>query len=200
MRSLLIIVFISFLGLLRAQDTIQKTSDTTKVHQPKRALLFSAIIPGSGQIYNHIAMPKGKKKAFWKVPLIYAGLGTMGYFLIHNQRQQIALKDEYNSRIAGNASAAEWAQYDNTGLLTLYNQHLDRRDLSIVGLTVVYLLQLVDANVEAHFVAFDVSDNLSLRVTPTISPTFSTGIQLSLTFNQKKRSSEIATFVLNNGL
>ena len=197
MRAFLIIVVISLLGFVRSQDSIQPSADSVRIHQPKRALLFSAIIPGAGQIYNHIAMPKGKKKAFWKVPLIYAGIGTMGYFLIHNQQQQIALKKEYNSRTEGNTPSSEWAQYDNTGLLTLYNQHLDRRDLSIVGLTVVYLLQLVDANVEAHFVAFDVSDNLSMKVTPTILPSMAAGVQLSLTFNQKKRTPEIATFVLN---
>ena len=71
---------------VNAQDSLAVASpkDSVKTHSWKRACLFSAVVPGSGQIYNHIAMPKGKKKAYWKVPLIYAGLGATTYFVVKN--------------------------------------------------------------------------------------------------------------------
>lgn len=193
-RLLFLVAAFSSFQLL-GQDTIVQIQDSSFRHSPKKALLFSAIVPGSGQVYNHIAMPKGKKKAFWKVPLIYAGLGSMGYFLIKNQQLQLALKEEYTFRINGAEPNVKWEQYDNDGILNLYNQHLDRRDLAIVGLTVVYLLQLVDANVEAHFVDFDVSDNLTLNLKPTLLHSFTPGIQLSLTINPYNRLREKGTFV-----
>ncbi|MEZ4890585.1 MAG: DUF5683 domain-containing protein [Crocinitomicaceae bacterium] len=62
--------------------------DSTKQHSVKLAAILSAALPGAGQVYNHIAMPKGKKKAYWKVPLIYAGLGVTGYFAVKNHLEQ----------------------------------------------------------------------------------------------------------------
>ena len=70
------LLFISFSATAGKNDTIQK--DTT--HSVRKASILSACVPGAGQVFNHLAMPKGKKKAFWKVPLIYAGLGVTTYF------------------------------------------------------------------------------------------------------------------------
>lgn len=156
-------------------------SDT--IHSPKKATIYSALIPGLGQIYNHINMPKGSKKAYWKVPLIYTGLGATGFFLISNQLTQKALKQEYTNRIDGNTTDPKWSAYDNPGVLTLYNQYLNRRDLSILGFAAVYLFQIVDANVEAHFVNFDVSEDLSLQLEPTLLPSLSAGLTLKLNFH-----------------
>lgn len=128
-------------------------------------------------------MPKGSKKAYWKVPLIYSGLGTTGFFLISNQLSQKALKQEYTNRIEGNTTDAKWSAYDDVGILTLYNQYLNRRDLSILGFAAVYLFQIVDANVEAHFVNFDVSEDLSFQVEPTLLPSLSAGLSLKLNFH-----------------
>jgi len=144
-------------------------------------MLLSAALPGAGQIYNHRAMPKGQKKALWKVPLIYAGLGTTLYFFSINQSTQKGLKNEYTNRIEGNPTDPKWADYDNEAVLSLYQQYLNQRDLSIIGIGIVYLLQIADAAVEAHFVGFDVSDNISLRLKCT-SPS-PNGIGLGVSFN-----------------
>jgi hypothetical protein len=158
--------------------TIQDT-----VHSPKKATFYSAILPGLGQIYNHVNMPVGSKKAYWKVPLIYSGLGATGYFLISNQLTQRKLKQEYTNRVEGNPTDPKWEAYDNSGVLTLYNQYLNRRDLSILGFAAVYLFQIVDANVEAHFVDFDVSDDLTLQIDPSLLPTLTAGLSLKLNFH-----------------
>lgn len=174
------ILILSTSCLFSQVDSTSLSKDTT--HSVKKAMIFSAILPGAGQVYNHIAMPNGKKKAFWKVPLIYAGLGSSTYFLIKNQMLQKSLKTEYNNRQNGNTLNPDWEQYDDYGVLVLYNQHLDRRDLSILAVGAIYLLQVADAGVEAHFVRFDISRDLSLNVRPTVLYNRNPGLQLSLNF------------------
>jgi len=181
MRLLLAALFFSvnLLGFSQEKiDTIQQ--DTA--HSFKRAMIYSAIIPGAGQIYNHIAMPKGKKKAYWKVPLIYAGLGATGYYAFMNNRIKNQLRTEYNFRQKGNDPNL-FTQYDDQGLLTLYQSHRTRRDLLIVGFGFVYLLNIVDAGVEAHFVHFDISDDLSINIEPRFLSTNAVGVGVTLNFH-----------------
>jgi len=154
--------------------------DSVKPHSIRTAILLSAALPGAGQVYNHIAMPKGKRKAYWKVPLIYAGLGATTYFLISNQQTQKALKTEYKIRAEGLAGDDKWSSYDDQGILQLYEQHARWRDLSIVGVALVYLLQVTDAGVEAHFVNFDVSPDLTLSIDPVVLNYRSVGVGLTL--------------------
>lgn len=163
--------------------------DTIEKHSVKKAAIFSAVLPGAGQVFNHIAMPKGKKKAYWKVPLIYAGLGVTGYFAIKNNAEQSALKLEYINRINNTGIYnEEYLNYDNTGIIQLYQQKLNRRDLLFLGMGLVYLLQVADAAVEAHFVKFDVSEDLAMKVRPKIIPLSygsPTAVGFSFQFNFK---------------
>ncbi|MDX2362828.1 MAG: DUF5683 domain-containing protein [Crocinitomicaceae bacterium] len=163
----------------------ETTRDTVKKHSVLTATLLSVGIPGAGQIYNHLAMPKGKKKAFWKVPLIYAGLGATGYFLITNQQQVTSLKKEYtfmDNNGGEHTEDSEWAPYDQAGVLELYGQYQTWRDLSILGLIFVYALQVVDAGVEAHFVTFDVSQDLTLGLDPVMVDRRTAGLMFTLNF------------------
>lgn len=179
MRILIVFMFVALSAA--AQDSIPTNStDSVKVHSVKRAVILSACLPGAGQVYNHMAMPKGKKKAYWKVPLIYAGLGASTYYLITNQATQKELKTEYTLRQDGLTGDVKWSNYDDQGVLTLYNQYLDWRDLSILAVAGVYIIQIVDAGVEAHFVDFDISEDLSMTVEPTIMQNFSGGLKLTL--------------------
>jgi len=178
---LLVISIFAFFGIF-AQNTDSTTIDTTKLHSVRKATIYSAVLPGLGQIYNHNAMPKGQKKAFWKVPLIYTGLGASGYFLVSNQLEKNALKKEYINRTENGLYSDEWIQYDDQGVLTLYNQHLTWRDLSILAFSGVYLLQMIDAGVEAHFVNFDISEDLSMRISPVLVDWRTAGLSVKLNF------------------
>ena len=160
---LLLLVFVTETGF--GQDTL---ADSTPQHSVKKAVLFSAVLPGAGQVYNHLAMPKGKKKAYWKVPLIYAGLGATGYFALQKNSLKNDYRSEYESRKAGNAPV-KFDTYDDDALLTLYSSSRNQRDLFIIGFGVVYLLNILDAGVEAHFVNFDVSEDLSLHFQPSFT-------------------------------
>ena len=165
-----------FQSINSGKDTLEKTHSVTK------AILFSAVLPGAGQVYNHTAMPKGKRKAFWKVPLIYAGLGATTYFMIKNQQQSVGFKREYQNRQNGDLPSETYQQYDDLGLLTAYQNHLARRDRAILGLGLVYFLQIADAGIEAHFVRFDISEDLSLQVRPVMMSFQHVGIGFKLAF------------------
>lgn len=148
-----------------------KEKDSVKKHSVLKAALFSVVLPGAGQVYNHIAMPKGQKKAYWKVPLIYAGLGATGYFIYKNHLTQRDLKAEYLFRQESKFTLKNderWLEYDANAVLQLYQKHLNQRDLFILGFGLVYLLQVADAAIEAHFVRFDISENLTLQLRPAI--------------------------------
>lgn len=184
MRYLLIFGILSFWMLnidVFAQEEV--IEDTLKGHSPSRAAKLSLMLPGAGQIYNHNAMPKGKKNAWWKVPIIYAGIGATGYLMVDNHIKQRALKTEFSHRLDyGEPSNPNYTAYDDNGVLQLYESHKGARDMMLFGFLAVYGLNILDALVEAHFVEFDVSPDLSMRFTPTMPAHQSAGLTVSLNF------------------
>lgn len=183
MKPLVITFFLLFCNTVFGQDTLVTSKPDT--HSVKKAVILSSCLPGAGQIYNHLAMPKGKKKAFWKVPLIYAGLGATGYFLVSNQIQVNRLKQEYTYRYIdslGIFKFEEYELYDQQGILSLRNEYQNLRDLSILAFTAVYILQIVDAGVEAHFVNFDVSEDLSMHIQPQLMIGMKPGVGVTFKF------------------
>jgi hypothetical protein len=180
----ILLLFISINCFSQEVDSL-RNEDTSKVHSVKKATIFSAIIPGAGQIYNHTAMPKGKRKAYWKVPLIYAGLGATGYMFVQSQSTQRSLKQEYLYRKANNSQPLDtrWEAYDDQGVLMLFREQQNRRDMFLIATTLVYAFQVLDAAVEAHFVSFDVSEDLSLQIRPKMYQTNQVGLHFSLKFH-----------------
>jgi len=178
----LLVVFFSFFSLPFFYSQKIKENDSI-VHPYKKAMLYSAIIPGGGQIYTSFKSEKKFKNAFWKVPLIYTGLGFMGYRFAINQITAKSLRNEYSNRQNGGQLNQEWGQYDDYSILALYNSYLNSRDLSILGFAAVYFIQILDAGVEAHFLKFDVSPDLTLKFDATLMSFNSPGIRLNLTFH-----------------
>ena len=186
MRLLLLstLLFISGFNSFGQEDSTAVQDTVT--HSVKKATILSAVVPGAGQIYNHLAMPKGKKKAFWKVPLIYAGLGTMGYFIVSNQSEVKTLRGHYTNITENNiAPSDKYSVYgtDASAILTLHDQYARWRDFSVIGFVAVYAVQVIDAAVEAHFVNFDVSEDLSVRLSPSMLTPQAAGIKLSFNFH-----------------
>ena len=175
----LVFSFMSISSLVLAQ---QEKADSIPNHPYQKSIMFSAIVPGGGQIHNSIIKSKGFKHAIWKVPLIYGALGASTYMLIQNQQTQKSLKMEYLNRIDGNIGDPQWSAYDDQGVLYLYRQYLDQRDLSILAIGAIYFLQIIDAGVESHFIHFDVSDNLSLKLQPVMLYSNIPGININLKF------------------
>ncbi len=140
--------------------------------------MYSAILPGLGQAYN---------KKFWKIPIVYAGLATTGYFAVNNHREFKRYKNAYIMRVDGDSSTIdEFAGTFSDGqLLTKTDEFRRSRDFFYILTAGVYLLNIVDAAVDAHFFHFDVSDNLSLRVEPQFQyngTRADSGLRLTLKF------------------
>ncbi|HPQ08716.1 MAG TPA: DUF5683 domain-containing protein [Bacteroidia bacterium] len=127
---------------------------------PKKASVLSAIIPGAGQMYN---------KKYWKVPIIYGVGGLLFYNAFQQNNHYLYYKKELINVINGGVNSDG---YSSQQLTLLKNQSKKWRDLSIAGTVLIYVLNILDANVDAHLKTFDVSDNLSLIIQPEIIPNF----------------------------
>ena len=159
-------------------STNANTDTTTKhPHQgftpPKKALLLS-LIPGGGQIYNH---------KYWKVPVIYAAIGTLTYFAYQYQSLFKSYGQSYTNAIVNNTQLSQ-DQLDF--YLTNKNDAEKYRNNCIVAIIGVYFLNLVDAAVDAHLKNFDVSPVLSqetmINFKTSIGKVSSPGIHLTYQF------------------
>ena len=99
---------------------------------------------------------------------------------VDDRGRQVLL--ETNNYQVARKECIEWAAYDDPAVLSLYQQALSFRDLSILAFGAVYLIQILDAGVEAHFVSFDVSDNLSLTVDPMLMNLKTPGFSIKMNF------------------
>ena len=192
MNLRLIIAFLCFSSLLFSQEKDTLIVDSIPQHSPKKAVIFSAIIPGTGQIYNSINMEKrvkGKNKVYWKVPLIYAFLAYTGSSLIKNQSTQHDLKTEYNNRYVNGLGStnSKWSKFDSLGLVAQYAKYARKRDLSILMFGASYLVQVIDAGIEAHFVKFDLSEDLTFQIKPKLYNFNTIGIGMTFNFHEKNR-------------
>ncbi|HSY75303.1 MAG TPA: DUF5683 domain-containing protein, partial [Bacteroidia bacterium] len=127
---------------------------------PKLAMLCSVVLPGLGQAYN---------KTYWKIPVIYAGLGTMAYFIIWNNNQY----QNYNSalKLRSNGGIDQYYNiYSASDLVSIESYYNRDFWLSVMGASLIYILNIVDANVDAQLHSFDVSNNISLNILPLVSP------------------------------
>jgi TM2 domain-containing membrane protein YozV len=129
-------------------------------HKPKIALLCSAILPGAGQFYN---------KKYWKIPIVWGAMGAGIYFISTNNviyrdyRSAILQRVDPNNSVPDKYSGI----YSTDQLISLQDQYRQSRDLFIIITSLLYTLNMVDALVDAHLFAFDVSDDLSLKITPS---------------------------------
>ncbi|MDG2275826.1 MAG: DUF5683 domain-containing protein [Flavobacteriaceae bacterium] len=128
---------------------------------PSKAAFYSAVFPGGGQAYN---------KKYWKVPLAWAAVGIPTYFYLNNNSEYKSYRKAYKLRKTGLVD--EFTLDDGTELISLTG--LERaqktlrgnRDLSLLVVIIGYVLQIVEASVNAHLLQFDASDNIT--VNPTI--------------------------------
>ncbi|NJM16069.1 MAG: hypothetical protein HC896_12475 [Bacteroidales bacterium] len=156
-----------------------KFLDTSYVHSPVRASLYSAVVPGLGQIYNG---------DYYKVPVLYAGMATIVYFLVRYNNKYIDYRNGYadylkidggNHSYQGLRGFYDREQYyyiseDKLRELNKSNLQNGRdtyrryRDLNVIYFVGLYMLNIVEANVRAHFVYYDIGQDLTIRLKPNI--------------------------------
>ena len=125
---------------------------------PARAAFLSAIVPGLGQAYN---------KKYWKIPIVYGAIGTSVYFYVDNNKKYHRYRDAYKMRLAGLDDEFK-GQYSDATLINAQRTFQRNRDLSLLISLGLYALNIIDANVDAHLMQFNVNNNLSFR--PEIYP------------------------------
>jgi hypothetical protein len=161
------------------KDTVLVVKDTTALIEidpltPAKAAFYSAILPGLGQVYN---------KKYWKVPLVYGAIGTSLYFYIDNNKKYHDYRDAYKRRLEG-YSGDKYEFLDDSRLIAGQKFYQRNRDLSALFVVGFYVLNIIDANVDAALIQFNVNERLSLR--PEIYPadvTFKPNV--GLTFNYR---------------
>jgi hypothetical protein len=137
-----------------------------KKHSPKTATLLSLALPGAGQIYN-------RKNWWWKVPVIYGGGVALAYGVGFYNRNYSDFRDAYKYRIENNVDQngdPKFDRYQTPTLLAIRESYRESRDLFAIYMVALYALQVVDAAVEAHFFDFNVTDDLSLNIQPSLNP------------------------------
>ncbi len=136
-----------------------------KIHRKKRKskaqkALLMAIIPGGGQIYN---------KKYWKLPIVYGGLGLSIYNIQKNKREYKRFDQARTYRLDHNPNTVD-TEFPNLTLdaINRIRQGYDKNvQLSYIMTGLVYSLSIMDAFVDAHLSEFDVGDDLSLKLTPS---------------------------------
>lgn len=186
---LLLITIVATCNIMAQADTRQATSVQVK-HNPKRATLYSAVLPGLGQAYN---------KKYWKIPIVYAGIGAIYYVADMNGDYYRDFRDAYDYQSGINTDVSEEAidyagKYSANNLITLRDSYRRNMELSWIIMALWYGINIIDATVDAHFFEYDISDDLTLKVEPMIKTNFgetaylygygkcSTGVSLKLKF------------------
>ncbi|KRD07373.1 hypothetical protein ASE21_17935 [Flavobacterium sp. Root901] len=161
------------------KDTVLVVKDTSALQEidpltPAKAAFYSAILPGLGQAYN---------KKYWKIPLVYGAIGTSLYFYIDNNKKYHDYRDAYKRRLEG-YNDDKYEYLDDSRLIAGQKFYQRNRDLSALFVVGFYVLNIIDANVDAALIQFNVNERLSLR--PEIYPadvTFKPNV--GLTFNYR---------------
>ena len=149
---------------------------------PSRAAFYSAILPGMGQIYN---------KKYWKAPIVWGILGGTTYLYIDNNSIYKRYRTAFKLRKAGlqdeftliDATGNSSVLISEAGLESAQKQLRENRDLALLSTVLIYILQIVEASVNAHLLQFNTDDNLTFR--PAIIPDNMNFANTAVGFNLK---------------
>lgn len=169
-HKIIIVLFITFsIFQLSAQekDTLAfRTDNIAQVNEnqgdfkeynplaPAKAAFYSAIFPGLGQIYN---------KRYWKLPIVYGAIGTSVAIYIYNNDQYHRYRDAYKRRLAGYSDDEFQDLLSDDSLIDAQEQFQSNKELTLLVTAAIYILNIVDANVDAHLQQFNVSNDLTLN-------------------------------------
>lgn len=196
----------------RRADTVRKASNTApgsfappirkekayhpdSLHSPHKAVMHSLMIPGWGQVYNH---------QWWKVPIIYGGIGLLFSAVIFNQNyynQFVTLSRYVQRGIAPGPTDPYYKEYmlykqngvQDQNIYDSVDAYRRNRDLSIMGIVAAWGIQTIDAYIDAKFQhSFTVDNNLSMKVTPgligqpvyaqSVNTSFIPSVKITFTF------------------
>jgi len=162
------------------------TEDAGNQHQqpfvpiPGRAAMLSAALPGLGQAYN---------RAYWKIPIIYAGFAGVAYAVHFNSNNYRIWRSAFVAKVDGNPNTIDrYPSFSDASLRRVMEFYRRNLELSYIAGVALYLLNILDANVQAHLMDFDVGEDLTMQIGPSAMPLALPGLQpvpsagLKLTF------------------
>lgn len=170
-------------GVTAVSDTAQQAEKPGLVKRffskdypnPKKAVILSFIFPGAGQAYN---------KKWWKLPIVYGALGGVLYVELNNLGEYRRLRDNYKLLVDGdnttNPTESPYIYLDATSMKQYRDQWRRYVEQSSLVLGLAYILTATEAFVDAHLSRFDVSDDLSLRLSPKAQPLPGLGISIGI--------------------
>jgi hypothetical protein len=144
--------------------------------------VFSAVFPGGGQIYNGMHKEGSFFKKYWKVPVVYGAVATCIYFIDFNTKQYRFYRDQYVAFADGDPNTNMTIDANPSRLSEVQDQYHRWMDVSYMCLAGVYILQIIDANVDAHLFYYDVGNDLSLQVHPSFISTGQINPGVGVTF------------------
>jgi hypothetical protein len=136
---------------LIAKDTL-KSKDIDPL-TPAKAAFYSAILPGLGQAYN---------KKYWKIPIVYGAMGVSMYYYLDSSKKYHQYRDAYKRRLEG-YNDDDFQYLDDTRLISAQKFYQRNKDFSALFVVGFYVLNIIDANVDAALIQFNVNENLSVR-------------------------------------
>lgn len=147
----------------------------TQKQIPKKAALYSAVLPGLGQVYN---------KQYWKLGLVaIAGAGVTG-FMIFNTQKYNTYQKAYIGRIDNDPSTTDtFTNYTLDDIDLLRKTYRKYREYTVIAGTLCYLVNILDAFTSAHMKSFDMSKNISFKALPVLIPGQYAGIKIIYQFN-----------------
>ena len=155
----------------------KNTSRALDPLRPAKAAFYSAVLPGLGQAYN---------KKFWKIPIVYGAIGTGLYFYLDNNKLYKQYRNAYKRRLAGFTDDEFYGPGDTPFLsdeaLIRAQRTLKRnKELSMLVTVGLYVLNIIEANVDAHLLQYNLDENLALKPFMDLNnPNYTTQIGLSL--------------------
>ena len=169
-----------------ATDTVSLSNDSVVIHRkkvsveayvkrfnPRKALFYSAILPGAGQAYN---------KKYWKIPLVWGGLGALVYVVKYYSDAELYFRDELFYNINHGLTTNPTSNWTTDQLRTQESNYRRQRDYISIFAGIFYILQIVDAHVDAHLKEFDVNPRFHVKIEPSYSPMNGAGMGVVVRF------------------
>lgn len=144
--------------VLKIKDTIFGNDKGYNPLSPAKAAFYSAVLPGLGQAYN---------KKYWKIPIVYAALGSSIYFYSNNNSNYNRVRDAYKLSLAGKPHEFDGLDgnilLSNDALVSAQKSYKKDRDLSLLVTFGLYILQVVEASTNAHLIQYNVDSKLTIN-------------------------------------
>lgn len=158
-----------------SSQRVEKIESYASRFDPRKALLFSAIMPGAGQLYN---------KKYWKMPLVYGGFTVTTVVVVFWDGQHRKYRNELFGVLNDGGTGLSPSGLNSTQLRRAIDISRRQRDFFILLSGVWYILQMVDAHVDAHLKEFQLNPKLQVKWEPLLENNILLGRQagFSLTF------------------